>query len=1624
MNEHARLFILAAILAALLPAAPAAAEESGPAQKAMAIDDPHVTNYGVRARVSGRLFDAAKVEVNKMLGSWTEPQSTRDSNFYTEPGGFNTILDPGYDPVAKNAGGVRTTPVELMWAWRSDNCAGDDTGCLAMDQTTPRRFHWLQVRRPGDAGSPCNNDDRVNVNACGAHIAQGILCNQRGLPSYLQSFQREHGFFVADEGKCFNQQSACMWNRAGWCWADVCTHHQVNELGLRCDMDPLVEPPAGEIYMNAGVYIFPNGFVENAGGMRSTNLGADDPAWMRPLTLNYGAVGDYFGYQPLKRYGVYTGSFNNPHGYRTSGADGGGLTWKAGNFPADASDHDETRVYSELFGSYFRPGDDIAFYPDVREMQIHSIDRDALSTAAHGPKAVAGCGYGPVYTGTLDGAGEPIYFYDRVPQCLRPKSYWDSTKEKWIACKEWDSSDDARIIYPGNDATKTCGTTGWSALRVNTLALDPVNEEIDLNLVGDEWRLEMAIFFDFATECTIGVSFLSPSCGSRPGQQVKRKWATGAIMIDSVQLAGSAKILSYDNYSCGVAGGHCNDPWTGADDGLLRPDRFRIGLNLTTTAINTYAGVNRFRAVFQDLSAAGSTCYHSVYGMCVFRLGSGTAEGGLLVEQISGAVADVFQDEFAKLINDTVEEINTGLPNLNTMLGDPWNFGTSLVDVGLFLTGAGADGINDPLDATRKIWPVDIQPAIAGRSDIINLNGALGFRPIAFRPPNGNGIMIVDQPGVDEVPANADNGIEDDSFFAVPTMVYPDTGSCQVPLSGTGVTPVWQASGTGTATYTYTSGTGVLTGPGINATYNGSFFFDLSTWRWSKIHNVSRISTAHYLIDSGRAGDFNAGNWGISAGWLTLPASFSQGTMTDIRVGDQFTFAANPNNVYYIKAVNAGARQIQLDFDTGLAYRTYATTLNGSQAWSIVSRRCSRDNPLLDVEDEDQQYDYEDHMLEGNWIDPKTNLSYSGRRVIEPYWVAPYKRSPDWCMTPQRAKEEADALAARFPMSTWLAFDPSDTKPAGASSMVQPPAGQRDTVGYWDYIAGTAVGGRSIVAAHQNDYGVKESGNIDYDASIHIHQRAINQLLQAVVSSGAACIEFAPTDEETGEETPWASFLNTDAFAAFLPELQTQFPHAPVKVRIAPQSSPRARMGIGTLTHTHAPGIQGSAPITNEPYTMGIALPDLQLNVAVVDPESNVEIEVLKMNWNAVVGIYLRAMRQCHELDPLHDRPECTSIDPLVRTVSGYWQAYLDYGNDALASQFEPPVNIIDGFAAGRFTNHDFVTNNPGAAKFEVLEANCGEGCDLLGVAQAVVTLLDATVKLYMDTRASTEFFTPPQPTGTGTGTPARFFDVDFLYIGPDGPNDDGIGVSTQGSRGDYLGVYVRRFGQLDLPTLMAALGAPPAVTPKAVVPAMEGVRWIAERSPRFTAVAAAPGGDVDALFTWRLDGGFWRTPRNSGDIALESLTEGEHALEVRALTDTVGGFAGQVAPTRIEFSVDTLAPRIAIAPSPQGVYTRSVPVERSDLQTPSGELVTEYAFDGGPWTRLEAETVPLRGVAAGRHTLRVRATDLAGNTASVARDIVVGEGAGCGGCAGSSEAPLGLLLATLVWAALRRRRL
>ena len=1968
-----------------------------PPSLALGIDDSAVTEYGVRARVSARLLDTVKFSARDLLATFSEPQNTIESTFQSPAGGFNSFLDPGYSTGTASAGGLRTTPLQTMWSWRTDTCGGNDMDCPAdrpWNGSLAPRFHFLATRAPGEPGSYCNRNDIVVPEHCGnsAHpnVAGGVLCNQRGFPEHFQTgFQREHGFYATTDDQCYVVQTQCMHNDgSGWCMMDKCTDHQFNELGKLCTLDPLVEDPAGEIYLNAAVFIFPNGFVENAGAGGAWSL----PEWQRPNTLRIDAPGDFFGWVPQRRYGTYTGGSGNagrvgfpgynPHGWRISPSGDGG-TWAAGRFPANNADYDESRAYGEIVGSYFRPGDDIAFYQDVGQMQIHSIDRDEDSILGTGdPDAVAGCGKLPVFTGEVNDDGEPMYFYGRVPQCLRPKSYWSYSEKKWVACDPYDTylpngnlnpaRDDDRRIYPGGDGEPTCGAqmagepllpfssggqrTGWSALYFEQFDLNTTDDKLDLRIRGNEWRLEMAIFFDFGTECTIGVSFLSASCTGRPGHQVNRKWGTGTLMIEDVIIEGDARLYSIDSHSC-TEGGGCQEPWQPVTDGKVRPDRFRIDLNLTDVQVNMYEGNqgrNRFRAVYQDLTRVGDSCYREVYDMCVFRLASGSAEGGRIMELITQEFQPAFEDQFRGILEDAIEGLNTDLPNLGAIFGDPWNFGNSMVDVGLFLAGSADDAVPDPKDSSRSIWPIEFMAAPEDRDPIININGAMGFRPIAFKyPPTGDGLYLVDDP----------DNLDPTSIFGVPTRVYPDTSGCAdctrnlfpqlvseeydfgdyIVAGGsnwtdnkTGKTysaqeviePYWMdpiekapewcmlptrseeelaamstlfpmktwlsfddgetppagfdasqslsdpATHTlGSWDYITTQATGDIGDPaeeqfswsdaGLDAAASakngwatttekvsnanqgrafiategaGGLIVPFTTQAPSHSYNIwvaqSRVSvgdidpaeeqisrSASAIWSSRSAG----GNWqmistsqvsnanqgeALRAGettndlitsittqaasaaynvWIAHSRIYEprdptpeseQISMNHVDVGNaatsnQFGLASYTGaNKGQLWRTGSGAGDVSLYMDVTIQGNNTYRLWTAARRWNeSCGTFCSRGSArwrvyvngtlIDDIASLNQAWEWRDHgtveltagthqirlrcgagnavrcLLDGFLLtteatNPNTDDNYTPYAeadwdAVFLNWYHPYddgtrpavdteltvrmNGSPvgtavqtedntwQWTKVGTRSLTEgthgltfscsaggnhrcgldgvlvttedidpnagssgftpyssADWDAGALQFFTPASGDIVDTRlrlnldgsavgnvlqtqdnnwswvKLGTQSLVAGShtltfsctAGENNACGLDGLLITTedinpnTAGGftpyssanwdagpltyyvpprepapedmgeiRGVIRQNQNDPKRMELGQVNYDASFHIHQRLLNQFSHAFISSGAGCLEFGPTDPETGEATPWADFMTTERFAAFIPEIQIQWPNAPVKVRLAPQRSPRIRTGHGNVSYS--PSLPGNPAISNEPYTLAVAMPDMELSFVVHDTETDTDITVLRMNWNAVLGLYMRFMRQCHQtLDPDRDDESCNSIDPLVRTHSGYVQLYLDFNNPDLGATFEAPQNTLDGFPEGRFTRSEFscmgddcVVGVPsGEAKFEVLEAYCGQGCDMVGLANSIPVLMDSTIQLYLTMRASTADVLLP---------------FDFLYFGPDGPNDDGLAdTSFYGSRGDYLGLYIRMLGDLNLGEMAGDLMAPQAtMLPQATVEQHGETLYVNTNEPSFDVLlnGMAPGSEGEStLYSYRLNKGFWRTPQANPEVQLPLLTEGRHTLELRGVAGSPMNSTNQLRPSVIEFIVDTLPPEVSIPPARNGVYRRSVPVEAHDLQTPREQLKMAYSLNGDAWQSFEGTKVPIRSLDKGRHTLRVSATDLAGNRATTARDIVV----------------------------------
>ena len=126
------------------------------------------------------------------------------------------------------------------------------------------------------------------------------------------------------------------------------------------------------------------------------------------------------------------------------------------------------------------------------------------------------------------------------------------------------------------------------------------------------------------------------------------------------------------------------------------------------------------------------------------------------------------------------------------------------------------------------------------------------------------------------------------------------------------------------------------------------------------------------------------------------------------------------------------------------------------------------------------------------------------------------------------------------------------------------------------------------------------------------------------------------------------------------------------------------------------------------------------------------------------------------------------------------------------------------------------------------------------------------------------------------------------------------------------------------------------------------------------------PGSGIDAL-EYALGDAAW-TPY-SAPVAITADTASE--LRYRA-TDKAGNVS--VVGT-LPIKVDTVAPTAAANVTPSGTITLSGADARSGLDR------LEYALDDGAWTTY---TAPVEVTAAGAHTVRYRATDVAGNVSEI----------------------------------------
>jgi MYXO-CTERM domain-containing protein len=113
----------------------------------------------------------------------------------------------------------------------------------------------------------------------------------------------------------------------------------------------------------------------------------------------------------------------------------------------------------------------------------------------------------------------------------------------------------------------------------------------------------------------------------------------------------------------------------------------------------------------------------------------------------------------------------------------------------------------------------------------------------------------------------------------------------------------------------------------------------------------------------------------------------------------------------------------------------------------------------------------------------------------------------------------------------------------------------------------------------------------------------------------------------------------------------------------------------------------------------------------------------------------------------------------------------------------------------------------------------------------------------------------------------------------------------------------------------------------------------------------------------------------------------------------------------------------VTIHPSEQGFWKNRVRFDAADYQASPEQMTYSYSLNEGKWVDTTETSISLSDVEPGRHTLRVKATDLAGNEGMSSRVIVVkGSRWGCAS-SGNGDATWVFVILTLLALRFGRRQ-
>jgi hypothetical protein len=557
-----------------------------------------------------------------------------------------------------------------------------------------------------------------------------------------------------------------------------------------------------------------------------------------------------------------------------------------------------------------------------------------------------------------------------------------------------------------------------------------------------------------------------------------------------------------------------------------------------------------------------------------------------------------------------------------------------------------------------------------------------------------------------------------------------------------------------------------------------------------------------------------------------------------------------------------------------------------------------------------------------------------------------------------------------------------------------------------------------------------------YHIALGVHKNRLSYAVWDAVTNGILCLTIDKNTPTIGSLL--SSFLKTDGFTLFMPELNRWYPSKDMRIEITPllyRSSLGAAVVDPPYVKTGAiPTAENGGMLKTGPYQTSAKMPgstaltaggfsktpDLSINIphlqvaVVVNTTGATWQKVFGLDVGIVLGVDLEITRNSsysHVFYPNRYPAGCTPCgSACVCTTTGRFLR--------LGLMGDPSVNWFFTYLdqGGVFASQGYTWDRLNGIFGNLLPTALG------GILQRYAELgLDVG-----------QFINAP-------------FTIDAPYIGYAEPDDDAVADGY----GDWFGIYLNLVGQLNAQIVVDLIGsalgsggglfAPPAtpnvaynpiyvpssadlVHPETFITAASGM------DPMYTAISFT-GTDLkdrseDLRFSWRLDGAPYTPFVKKDKVEMSYLLEGQHTFEVMTINSD-----GVLDPTPASFTfrVDSQGPNVNIVQDGLKFF-----VDARDYQTPSDLVTVSYRVNGGEWIdNYTSKTVSLKSMSEGSHLLEVKATDDVGNSTVVSHNFNVGgkAGFGCSMVTGTHETndasgALQLLLLVLPCAVLVLRRM